>query len=148
MWNIYWCRSSFFCLQYLIFYVIVTAVVMVAVRWSAPTALKCWTLRAITRRSLCVLYQMERNFPSREIIAIFFKYNSNSILLKRECCDFIVFVISNNCSKFVQEHLESEVGNLSLFWRICILWEILGQWYTQKLDLRKELSSFPKVGHY
>ena len=74
-------------------------------------------------------------------------------ITKRSYCDFVVFAISRNESKLVQErifpnseHIASQVEKLSLFWRTCILPEILGRWYTRKMDLNKELGPDPNGG--
>lgn len=40
-----------------------------------------------------------------------------------------------------QSHTNFKVAKLSLFWRTCILPEVLGRWYTRKMDLKKELGS-------
>lgn len=50
-------------------------------------------------------------------------------------------------SKFVLErlapdmkHCKTQIPKLETFWRICILPEILGRWYTRKMDLKAQLS--------
>ena len=61
--------------------------------------------------------------------------------------DFIVFASYGQTSKFFLErltpdmkHWETQIPKLETFWRICILPEILGRWYTQKMDLKAQLS--------
>ena len=59
----------------------------------------------------------------------------------RVYCDFIVCaIIENEFVQLVQEritpdhnHWEEQLPKLSLFWRICIIPEIMGRWYTRKL---------------
>ena len=74
-------------------------------------------------------------------------------IAKKAYCDFVVFAISKAGSKFMQEriypdteHWASQVSKLSLFWRICVLPEILGRWYTRKMDLKEELGASPSAG--
>ena len=61
--------------------------------------------------------------------------------------DFIVFASDGQTSKFFLErlapdmkHWETQIRKLETFWRICILPEILGRWYTRKMDLKAQLS--------
>ena len=61
--------------------------------------------------------------------------------------DFIVFASDGQTSKFFLErlapdmkHWETQIPKLETFWRICILPEILGRWYTRKMDLKAQLS--------
>ena len=42
--------------------------------------------------------------------------------------------------------MASQVAKLSLFWRTCILPEMLGRWYTRKMDLKEELGPDPNGG--
>ena len=60
-------------------------------------------------------------------------------------CDFVVCAFDMKDSKLVQErilsdnaHWEIQIQKLSIFWRICILPEILGRWYTRKLHLKED----------
>ena len=66
---------------------------------------------------------------------------------KRNYCDLVVCAFSNNSANFICERilpstsfLETQVPKLSVFWHTCILSEILGRWYTRKLDLTIESS--------
>ena len=69
-------------------------------------------------------------------------------ITKRAYCDFVVFATSRNGSKIAQErilpdteHWATQVTKLSVFWRNCVPPEVLGRWYTRKMDLKKELVS-------
>ena len=58
--------------------------------------------------------------------------------------DFVVFATDGVSCQFVQERLlpniEAQIPKLEKFWRICILPEILGRWYTRKMDLKSQLT--------
>lgn len=65
----------------------------------------------------------------------------------RGYADFVVFATEENSCRFVQErllpdstHWETQIPKLEKFWRICILPEILGRWYTRKMDLKSQLT--------
>ena len=61
-------------------------------------------------------------------------------LTDRKHCDFVVCAISPDREpKIVKEHIypdlkhwDTVVPKLKAFWRVCILPEILGRWYTRK----------------
>lgn len=38
------------------------------------------------------------------------------------------------------EHWETQIPKLETFWRICVLPEILGRWYTRNMDLKSQIS--------
>ena len=44
------------------------------------------------------------------------------------------------------EHWEMQIPKLDTFWRICVLPEILGRWYTRKTDLKSQISP-RELGH-
>ena len=61
----------------------------------------------------------------------------------RDYCDFVVFAVQNDFVQLIQEritpdniHWQQQLPKLSLFWRICILPEIMGRWYTRKLNMK------------
>ena len=61
----------------------------------------------------------------------------------RSYCDFVVFAVQNDFVQLIQEriapdniHRQQQLPKLSLFWRICILPEIMGRWYTRKLNMK------------
>lgn len=65
----------------------------------------------------------------------------------RAYLDFIVFATDGTSQRFVKqrllpdiEHWETQIPKLETFWRICVLPEILGRWYTRKMDLQSQLS--------
>ena len=60
-------------------------------------------------------------------------------------CDFVVCAFQGEMVELVQErifpnqtHWTECLPKLSLFWRICILPEILGRWYTRKLSIKQQ----------
>ena len=60
-------------------------------------------------------------------------------------CDFVVCAFQGEMVELVQErifpnqiHWTECLPKLSLFWRICILPEILGRWYTRKLNIKQQ----------
>ena len=70
-------------------------------------------------------------------------------------CDFVVYAFNNNSAKFICERIlpnysfwETQVPKQSLFWHTCILPEILGKWYTRKLNLTIESSLDPNCECY
>ena len=71
-------------------------------------------------------------------------------ITKCNYCDFVVCAFSNDSAKFNHERIlpnnsfwETQLPKLSVFWHTCILPEILGIWYTRKLDLTIESSLDP-----
>ena len=61
----------------------------------------------------------------------------------RDYCDFVVFAVQNDFVQLIQEritpdniHWQQQLPKLSLFWRICIVLEIMGRWYTRKLNMK------------
>ena len=64
----------------------------------------------------------------------------------RAYLDFIVFATDGTSHRFVKqrllpdiEHWEKQIPKLETFWRICVLPEILGHWYTRKMDLKSQI---------
>ena len=98
-------------------------------------------------KSACLQLDGQK-FSLKRDHAYFYQVQQQLHITKRPYCDFVVFAITKDCSKVVQErifpdadHWTYQVNTLSLFWRLCILPEILGRWYTRKMDLKKELGS-------
>ena len=64
-------------------------------------------------------------------------------LPERKSNDFVVFAIdSDENARLVRERIYPEpqrsntvLPKLEVFWRICILWEILGRWFTRRCDV-------------
>jgi hypothetical protein len=64
-------------------------------------------------------------------------------LPEREFCDFVVCGIDSQGNAHViceriypdPEHMKTVISKLELFWKICILTEILGRWYTRRCDV-------------
>ena len=61
----------------------------------------------------------------------------------QDYCDFVVFAVQNDFVQLIQEritpdniHWQQQLPKLSLFWRICILLEIMGRWYARKLNMK------------
>lgn len=66
---------------------------------------------------------------------------------ERGYVDFVVFATEGSSCRFVKErlapnieHWETQIPKLEIFWRICILPEILGRWYTRKMDLKSQVT--------
>ena len=104
------------------------------------------------KKSAC-LQSDGAKFSLKRSHAYFHQVQQQLHITERTYCDFVVFAISKYGSRLVHEriyadseHWTSQVINLSLFWRICILSEMLGRWYTGKMDLQEEISSGPNVG--
>ena len=95
-----------------------------------------------------VKFTLKRNHP------YYSQVQQQLHIVKKAYCDFVVFAVSKAGSKFIHErilpdseHWASQVSKLSLFWRICILPEVLGRrWYTRKMDLKKELGTYSSDG--
>ena len=58
------------------------------------------------------------------------------------CTSVVCAFDSNHCAKIVKEriygdpcHWQDVLPKLTTFWRVCILPEMLGRWYTRKCDL-------------
>ncbi|XP_022807134.1 uncharacterized protein LOC111344187 isoform X3 [Stylophora pistillata] len=99
------------------------------------------------KKSSCLQWNGEK-FSLKKNHSYYYQVQQQLHITKRAYCDFVVFSISKNGSKLVQErifpdseHFALQVAKLSLFWRTCILPEVLGRWYTRKMDLKKELGS-------
>ncbi|PFX31973.1 hypothetical protein AWC38_SpisGene3233 [Stylophora pistillata] len=65
----------------------------------------------------------------------------------RAYLDFIVLATDGTSHQFVKqrllpdiEHWETQIPKLETFWRICVLPEILGRWYTRNMDLKSQIS--------
>lgn len=70
-------------------------------------------------------------------------------LSERKYCDFVVFSI-DSCGNAIivgdrihadLEHSHTVIKKVEAFWRICILPEMLGRWYTRRCDLPKTVST-------
>ena len=85
--------------------------------------------------------------------AYYYQVQQQLNITKRAYCDFVVYATSPNGSKIFQErilpnpeHWATQLTKLSVFWRNCVLPEVLGRWYTRKMDLKKELGSVSGTG--
>ncbi len=104
------------------------------------------------KKSACLQMDGEK-FSLKRGHAYYYQVQQQLHITKRAYCDFVVFATSKAALHIVQErifpdseHWSNMLTKLSLFWRTCILPEILGRWYTRKMDLKKELGSNPTVG--
>ena len=94
------------------------------------------------------LQKVDSNFLLKRDHDYYYQVQQQLHTTKRDYCDFIVCVFDAQSSKLVRErilpdftHWEAQVKKLSLFWRICVLPEILGRWYTRKRDLEIDCST-------
>ena len=70
-------------------------------------------------------------------------------LPERRYCDFVVFAIDSEdnshivCDRIYPDQLHSKtvMPKLELFWKICILPEVLGRWYTRRCDVEENLQT-------
>ena len=71
----------------------------------------------------------------------YFQVQQQLFTTGRKYCDFVVCSVKDNiklvCQRVVpdQDHWNTVVPKLTIFWRFCVLPEILGHWYTRKRDL-------------
>ena len=87
---------------------------------------------------------MNGNFCLKRKHAYYFQVQQQLFTLSdRRFCDFVVCGIDHNQKPQIvkerifpdKEHWKTALAKLEAFWRICILPEILGRWYTRRCVL-------------
>ena len=96
------------------------------------------------RKGSC-LESSDSKFVLKRNHAYYYQVQQQIQTTHRDYCDFVVCAFQNEKVDLVQErifpsqtHWTECLPKLSLFWRICILPEILGRWYTRKMNYIKQ----------
>ncbi len=81
----------------------------------------------------------------------YFQVQQQIFSTKTKFCDLVVCGFGESQTAFIHEriypdkqHWESTLPKLGQFWRYCFLPEILGRWYTQKLNIQKQMQILTK----
>ena len=93
----------------------------------------------VTKKVSCLEKDFNGAYVLKRSHAYYYQVQQQLFTTKRSYNDFVVCGFEHDSAHFVHEriypdeiHWKDQVPKLSIFWRTCILPEILGRWYTSK----------------